>query len=207
MAHFPEVLSVLEDPLCPPRSAPGPHPVILLEVVDQARRGWREQMAGVGQARESSRWPALSLLGGPGLWSARHVGPHAQPLGLGPCPYPPSLTKLWVQSGWIFQFSRGSQRSSLCKTVMSFMRTTEPCQPDRTHRAGAGMRARQVGERLAEAPRGPPPPPARPRPVPPRMWASSLPSVPSGVTGSTRADALPARTALPGVSAQTQPCV
>ena len=86
-------------------------------------------------------------------------------------------------------------------------RTTEPCQPDRTHRAGAGMRARQVGEGLAEAPRGPPPPPARPRPVPPRMWASSLPSVPSGVTGSTRADALPARTALPGVSAQTQPCV
>lgn len=103
-------------------------------------------MAGVGQAWESSRRPALSRPGGLGLWSARHVGPQAWPLGLRPCPHPPSLTKLWVQSGWIFQFSRGSQRSSLCKTVMSFMRTTEPCRPDGTHGAGAGMRARQVGE-------------------------------------------------------------
>ena len=48
-------------------------------------------MAGSGQAQESSWRPALSLPGGPGPWSARHVGPHAWPLGLGPCPHPPSL--------------------------------------------------------------------------------------------------------------------
>lgn len=42
-AHFPEALSVLENPLCPPRSAPRPHPVLLSEVVDQAR--------GAGESR------------------------------------------------------------------------------------------------------------------------------------------------------------
>lgn len=91
-AHSPEALLVLENPLCPPRSAPGPHPVILSEVVDQARRGWREQMAGTGQAREQSWRPALSL---PGAWGC------GQPdmLVLTHGPHPPSLTKLWVQSG------------------------------------------------------------------------------------------------------------
>lgn len=92
-AHSPEALLVLENPLCPPRSAPGPHPVILSEVVDQARRGWREQMAGTGQAREQSWRPALSL---PGAWGC------GQPdmLVLTHGPHPPSLTKLWG-SEWL----------------------------------------------------------------------------------------------------------
>lgn len=89
---------------------PVPTPVILSEVVDKARRSWREQIAATGQVQDSSRPLTLSA-GVPGLSSAGHVSPCARLWLLRPCPRLLSLTKMWVQSCQTFPFSKGSQKS------------------------------------------------------------------------------------------------
>ena len=137
--HFPEALSALENPLCPPRSAPRPHPVILSEVVDQARRGWREQMAGTGQAG-SGAGGRRSVCLGPGavVSQARRSSRMA--------PTRHHLPNCGLRVARSFSFP-GEARSHLCAKQSRVSRIrlsptgqTEPmglglgCEPDRSAR-------------------------------------------------------------------------